>query len=135
MRRLVITGALSMGLGLAVLSQANSVLASHLDIFHAVAGRYVALRHACVPDDGQQMVYRRIAGWPSAFPSMGTSIGGLIIPMVVSIELHRSHEWQGALISQFGSSTVILIPLNLIVLRFEPPLANQESNTPGKPVF
>ena len=132
MRRLVITGALSMGLGLAVLSQATQFWQIIL-IYSTLLPVGMLL---CGTLASQTMVSKWFTGnrgLAIGLSSMGTSIGGLIIPMVV-IALIARYEWQGALLILSVVSTVILIPLNLIVLRFEPPLANQESK-PGENQF
>lgn len=133
MRRLVITGALSMGLGLAVLSQATQFWQIIL-IYSTLLPVGMLL---CGTLASQTMVSKWFTGnrgLAIGLSSMGTSIGGLIIPMVV-IALIVRYEWQGALLILSVVSTVILIPLNLIVLRFEPPLANQESKPRGNQFF
>ena len=123
MRRLVITGAVSMGLGLALLSQATQ--------FWQIILVYCTLLPIgmlfCGTLASQTMVSKWFTGnrgLAIGLSAMGTSIGGLIIPMVV-ITLIARYEWQGALLVLSVVSTVILIPLNLVILRFEPPLANQ----------
>ena len=129
MRRLVITGALSMGLGLAVLSQATQFWQIIL-IYSTLLPVGMLL---CGTLASQTMVSKWFTGnrgLAIGLSSMGTSIGGLIIPMMVIVLITR-YEWQGALLILSVVSTVILIPLNLIVLRFEPPLANQESKPRG----
>jgi MFS family permease len=133
MRRLVITGALSMGLGIAVLSQATQFWQIIL-IYSTLLPVGMLL---CGTLASQTMVSKWFTGnrgLAIGLSSMGTSIGGLIIPMVV-IALIARYEWQGALLILSVVSTVILIPLNLIVLRFEPPLANQESKPGGNQFF
>ncbi|MBT3625983.1 MAG: MFS transporter [Gammaproteobacteria bacterium] len=124
MRRLVITGAVSMGLGLGLLSQATQ--------FWQIILVYCTLLPIgmlfCGTLASQTMVSKWFTGnrgLAIGLSAMGTSIGGLIIPIVV-VTLIARYEWQGALLFLSVVSTAILIPLNLLVLRFEPPLANQE---------
>ena len=128
MRRLVITGAVSMGLGLALLSQANQfwqvilIYSTLLPIGMLLCGTLAS----------QTMISKWFTGdrgLAIGLSAMGTSIGGLIIPMIV-IELIAGHEWQGTLLILSVASTIILIPLNTIILRFEPPTANYEANRP-----
>lgn len=127
MRRMVITGAVSMGLGLALLSQATQfwqiilVYSTLLPVGMLLCGTLAS----------QTMVSKWFTGnrgLAIGLSAMGTSIGGLIIPMMV-IELIARHEWQGALLILSVVSTVILVPLNLLVLRFEPPVPNHRSGT------
>jgi MFS family permease len=125
MRRLVIAGAVSMGLGLALLSQATQ--------FWQIILIYTTLLPIgmllCGTLASQTMVSKWFTGnrgLAIGLSAMGTSIGGLIIPMVV-IALIARHEWQGTMLILSVVSTVILIPLNLLVLRFEPPLVNRDS--------
>jgi MFS family permease len=126
MRRLVITGAVSMGLGLALLSEANQfwqvilIYSTLLPIGMLLCGTLAS----------QTMISKWFTGdrgLAIGLSAMGTSVGGLIIPMIV-IELIASHEWEGTLLILSVASTIILIPLNMIVLKFEPPTANYESN-------
>ena len=126
MRRLVITGAVSMGLGLALLSEANQfwqvilIYSTLLPIGMLLCGTLAS----------QTMVSKWFTGdrgLAIGLSAMGTSVGGLIIPMIV-IELIASHEWEGTLLILSVASTIILIPLNMIVLKFEPPAANYEPN-------
>jgi len=123
MRRLVIAGAVSMGLGLALLSQATQ--------FWQVILIYTTLLPIgmllCGTLASQTMVSKWFTGnrgLAIGLSAMGTSIGGLIIPMVV-IALIARYEWQGALLILSVVSTVILIPLNFLVLRFEPPVVDR----------
>lgn len=127
MRRMVITGAVSMGLGLALLSQASQFWQVIL-IYSTLLPVGMLL---CGTLASQTMVSKWFTGnrgLAIGLSAMGTSIGGLIIPTVV-IELIAGHEWQGALLILSVVSTVILVPLNLIVLRFEPPVPNHRSGT------
>ena len=126
MRRLVITGAVSMGLGLALLSEANQfwqvilIYSTLLPIGMLLCGTLAS----------QTMISKWFTGdrgLAIGLSAMGTSVGGLIIPMIV-IELIASHEWEGTLLILSVASTIILIPLNMIVLKFEPPTANYEPN-------
>ena len=125
MRRLVIAGAVSMGFGLALLSQATQ--------FWQIILIYTTLLPVgmllCGTLASQTMISKWFTGnrgLAIGLSAMGTSIGGLIIPMVV-IALIARHEWQGAMLILSVVSTVILIPLNLLVLRFEPPFVNRDS--------
>ncbi len=127
MRRLVIVGALSMGLGLALLSLATQfwqiilIYSTLLPIGMLLCGTLAS----------QTMVSKWFTGnrgLAIGLSAMGTSIGGLIIPMVI-IELIARHEWQDTMLILSVVSTVILIPLNLFVLRFEPPSAGGESGS------
>ena len=126
MRRLVITGAVSMGLGLALLSEANQfwqvilIYSTLLPIGMLLCGTLAS----------QTMISKWFTGdrgLAIGLSAMGTSVGGLIIPMIV-IELIASHKWEGTLLILSVASTIILIPLNIIVLKFEPPTANYEPN-------
>ena len=126
MRGLVITGAVSMGLGLALLSEANQfwqvilIYSTLLPIGMLLCGTLAS----------QTMISKWFTGdrgLAIGLSAMGTSVGGLIIPMIV-IELIASHEWEGTLLILSVASTIILIPLNMIVLKFEPPTANYEPN-------
>lgn len=127
MRRLVIAGAVSMGLGLALLSQASQ--------FWQVILIYTTLLPIgmllCGTLASQTMVSKWFTGnrgLAIGLSAMGTSIGGLVIPVVV-ITLIARYEWQGALLILSVVSTVILIPLNFLVLRFEPPLVDLGNGT------
>ena len=126
MRGLVITGAVSMGLGLALLSEANQfwqvilIYSTLLPIGMLLCGTLAS----------QTMISKWFTGdrgLAIGLSAMGTSVGGLIIPMIV-IELIASHEWEGTLLILSVASTIILIHLNMIVLKFEPPTANYEPN-------
>ena len=127
MRRLVIAGAVSMGLGLALLSLATQFWQIIL-IYSTLLPVGMLL---CGTLASQTMVSKWFTGnrgLAIGLSAMGTSIGGLIIPMVV-IELIARHEWQGTLLILSVVSTAILIPLNLLVLRIEPPTAGGASGT------
>ena len=103
MRRLVITGAVSMGLGLALISEANQfwqvilIYSTLLPIGMLLCGTLAS----------QTMVSKWFTGdrgLAIGLSAMGTSVGGLIIPMIV-IELIASHEWEGTLLILSVAST------------------------------
>lgn len=52
--------------------------------------------------------------------SMGTSMGGFVFPMITS-GLIASFQWQGAAMALGLLVAVVMVPLNLLVLRYDPP--------------
>ena len=130
MRWLTILGAALMGLGLALLSKATQ--------FWQIILIYSTLLPVGMLLCGSLISQTMISKWFSdkrglaiGLSAMGTSIGGLIIPLI-AMELIANHGWKGALLILSVASTTILIPLNLFVLRFEAPAAKQtlETNQP-----
>ncbi len=60
--------------------------------------------------------------------SMGTSLGGLTIPLITS-GLISNFEWQGAIFYLGLAMALIIVPVNLFVLRVEPPPLDPSGKT------
>ena len=127
MRRLVVSGAASMGIGLILLSQATE--------FWQVIVVYTFILPASMLLTGTLASQTMISKWFThrrsfaiGLSAMGTSIGGLLIPLITTV-LIEWYAWNGALMVLAVGSLVILIPLNFFVLRFEPvvPVEQKES--------
>ncbi len=118
MRRLVIFGVAFMGVGLFLLSQATE--------FWQVVAVYTFILPVSMLLTGTLASQTMISKWFTrqrslaiGLSSMGTSIGGLAIPLITTA-LIDWYAWQGALMFLAVGSLVIMIPLNLAILRFEP---------------
>ena len=119
MRQLVVFGAACMGTGLFLLSQASE--------FWQVILVYTLVLPVSMLLTGTLASQTMISKWFTSHRSlaiglsaMGTSIGGLLIPLITTALIDR-YAWEGALMVLALGSLVILIPLNFAILRFEPP--------------
>lgn len=120
MRWLVIGGAAAMATGLLLLSAATEFWLIVV-VFTTVLPVGMLL---CGTLASQTMVSKWFTGsrgFAIGLSAMGTSIGGLTIPLVTSW-LIESYQWQGALFILAIASVILLVPLNFLVLRFEPPV-------------
>ena len=118
MRQLVVFGAACMGTGLFLLSQASE--------FWQVILVYTLVLPVSMLLTGTLASQTMISKWFTSHRSlaiglsaMGTSIGGLLIPLITTALIDR-YAWEGALMVLALGSLVILIPLNFAILRFEP---------------
>lgn len=121
MRLLVMTGALCIAGGLALLSQATQFW--HVIAVHATLLPFGMI--LCGTLASQTMVSKWFTtnrGFAIGVSAMGTSIGGFIFPMVTA-ELIAGFDWQMSLLILAGMSFLVLLPLNFIVLRVPPPSA------------
>jgi MFS family permease len=119
MRWLVVTGGLLIGTGLGLLSQATSfwqvivIYSTFLPLGMILCGTLAS----------QTMVSKWFVdqrGIAIGISSMGTSIGGFLFPLICSY-LIASFYWHGALLWLGGAALLVLIPLNFILLRQQPP--------------
>jgi|TARA_B100002003_G_C14154029_1_gene555309 MFS family permease len=118
-RNLVITGALSISLGLFGLSQAKYfwqvviIYASFLPVGLVLCGTLAS----------QTLVSKWFTSNRSlaiGISASGTSIGGFIFPLL-TVELIIAFEWQTSLLVLSVISLMILVPLNLFALKASPP--------------
>jgi MFS family permease len=120
MRYLVLTGAVLMAAGLGLLSVST-------EFWHIVVIYMTLLPTGmllCGTLASQTMVSKWFTanrGFAIGLSAMGTSIGGLTIPLITTVLIDH-FEWHGALLILAIVSLVVLIPLNYLVLRFEPPV-------------
>lgn len=127
LRRLIILGAVLMGLGLALLSTATQFWQIIL-IYSTLLPVGMLLCGSLISQTMISKWFSNNRGLAIGLSAMGTSIGGLIIPLAV-MELISNHGWKDALLILSVVSTTILIPLNFLVLRYEAPLAKQTLKT------
>jgi MFS family permease len=119
MRWLVVCGAALIGLGLCLLSFATAfwqIIFLHLTLLPVG----MAL---CGTLASQTMVgkwFTENRGLAIGISAAGTSIGGFIFPMVTNV-LISSFDWQNALLILAGLTIAVMIPLNFLILRKEPP--------------
>ena len=118
MRKLVVYGAAFMGTGLFLLSRATE--------FWQVIFVYTVILPVSMLLTGTLASQTMISKWFSSerslaigLSAMGTSLGGLLIPMITTALIDR-YAWEGAFMVLAVGSLVILIPLNFVILRFEP---------------
>ncbi len=136
MRLLVVFGAICMGVGLFFLSLATE--------FWQVVVIYTFVLPVSMLLTGTLASQTMISKWFTTqrslaigLSAMGTSIGGLLIPLVTAM-LIEHYAWQGALLVLAVGSLVILVPINLLILRIEPPLqgvASQKSSDPYQRIW
>jgi len=120
-RNLVVIGAISISAGLLALSQATQ--------FWQVALLYSTLLPIGMVLCGTLASQALVSKWFTSdrsialgISAMGTSIGGFIFPLV-TVWLFNSYDVETTLIVLSILSFVVLVPLNLLVLRIEPPIA------------
>ena len=119
MRWMVMAGALSTAVGLFLLSLATSLWQITV-IYMTLLPVGMLL---CGTLSSQTMVSKWFTGnrgLAIGLSSMGTSIGGLIVPLVVAY-LIEAYDWQSAYLILSIVSLLLLLPLNYVVLKFEPP--------------
>ena len=119
MRLLVMGGALALAIGFGLLTQATEYW--QIILVHATVLPIGML--LCGPLASQTMVskwFTEKRGVAIGISSLGTSLGGLTIPLLTTW-LISSYEWQGALLVLSVLSILLLLPLNFVILRFEPP--------------
>lgn len=118
-RRLVVIGALSTSFGLLALSQANAywqvvvVYATFLPVGMVLCGTLAS----------QTLVSKWFTSNRSmaiGLSAMGTSIGGLLFPLIIA-GLMETYNLQTTLAFLALLSFVVLLPVNLVVLRVQPP--------------
>ena len=120
-RTMVIIGAVSTGLGLFGLSQAEQ--------FWQITFIYTTFLPVGMVLCGTLASQTLVSKWFTTNRSMaigisatGTSIGGFIFPLL-SAELIEAFEWRTTLIILSTLSLIVLVPLNLIILRVPPPVS------------
>lgn len=119
MRGMVVSGILIMAFGLLLLSVSNAfwqIIAIHFTLLPL--GMIL-----CGTLASQTMVSKWFTakrGLAIGISSMGTSLGGLVMP-VVTEQLIGDYSWQQALWMLAAASLVLLLPLNLYVLRARAP--------------
>jgi len=130
MRLLVLSGALAMSLGLFLLSLATE--------FWQIVAVHVTLLPVGMILTGTLASQTMVSKWFTekrglaiGVSSMGTSLGGLSVPLVTAW-LIGEQGWQGAYLVLAMLSLILLVPLNYLVLRHDPPILRlQASETSG----
>ncbi len=130
MRLLVLSGALAMSLGLFLLSLATE--------FWQIVALHVTLLPVGMILTGTLASQTMVSKWFTekrglaiGLSSMGTSLGGLSVPLVTAW-LIGEQGWQGAYLVLAMLSLILLVPLNYLVLRHDPPILRlQASETSG----
>ena len=130
MRLLVLSGALAMSLGLFLLSLATQ--------FWQIVALHVTLLPVGMILTGTLASQTMVSKWFTekrglaiGVSSMGTSLGGLSVPLVTAW-LIGEQGWQGAYLVLAMLSLILLVPLNYLVLRHDPPILRlQASETSG----
>lgn len=130
MRLLVLSGALAMSLGLFLLSLATE--------FWQIVALHVTLLPVGMILTGTLASQTMVSKWFTekrglaiGVSSMGTSLGGLSVPLVTTW-LIGQQGWQGAYLVLAMLSLILLVPLNYLVLRHDPPILRlQASETSG----
>lgn len=119
MRLLVLSGALAMSLGLFLLSLATE--------FWQIVALHVTLLPVGMILTGTLASQTMVSKWFTekrglaiGVSSMGTSLGGLSVPLVTAW-LIGEQGWQGAYLVLAMLSLILLVPLNYLVLRHDPP--------------
>ncbi|MDA0977695.1 MAG: MFS transporter [Proteobacteria bacterium] len=119
MRWLVLAGVLAMGVGLVLLSRVTA--------FWQIVAIYATLLPLgmllCGTLASQTMVSKWFIEGRSlaiGISSMGTSIGGLLLPALVAFLL-LTYDWQNVLMVLAVVTVGLLAPLNYVVLRQNPP--------------
>ena len=130
MRLLVLSGALTMSLGLFLLSLATEfwqIVALHVTLLPV--GMILTGTLASQTMVSKWFIEKR--GLAIGVSSMGTSLGGLSVPLVTAW-LIVEQGWQGAYLVLAMLSLILLVPLNYLVLRHDPPILRlQASETSG----
>ncbi|MEK9820618.1 MAG: MFS transporter [Gammaproteobacteria bacterium] len=130
MRLLVLSGALAMSLGLFLLSLATE--------FWQIVALHVTLLPVGMILTGTLASQTMVSKWFTekrglaiGVSSMGTSLGGLSVPLLTAW-LIGEQGWQGAYLVLAMLSLILLVPLNYLVLRHDPPILRlQASETSG----
>lgn len=130
MRLLVLSGALAMSLGLFLLSLATE--------FWQIVALHVTLLPVGMILTGTLASQTMVSKWFTekrglaiGVSSMGTSLGGLTVPLLTAW-LIGEQGWQGAYLVLAMLSLILLLPLNYLVLRHDPPILRlQASETSG----
>ena len=130
MRLLVLSGALAMSLGLFLMSLATE--------FWQIVALHVTLLPVGMILTGTLASQTMVSKWFTekrglaiGVSSMGTSLGGLSVPLVTAW-LIGEQGWQGAYLVLAMLSLILLVPLNYLVLRHDPPILRlQASETSG----
>ncbi|MEK9868291.1 MAG: MFS transporter [Gammaproteobacteria bacterium] len=130
MRLLVLSGALAMSLGLFLLSLATE--------FWQIVALHVTLLPVGMILTGTLASQTMVSKWFTekrglaiGVSSMGTSLGGLSLPLLTAW-LIGEQGWQGAYLVLAMLSLILLVPLNYLVLRHDPPILRlQASETSG----
>ena len=130
MRLLVLSGALAMSLGLFLLSLATE--------FWQIVALHVTLLPVGMILTGTLASQTMVSKWFTekrglaiGVSSMGTSLGGLSVPLLTAW-LIGEQGWQGAYLVLATLSLILLVPLNYLVLRHDPPILRlQASETSG----
>ena len=130
MRLLVLSGALAMSLGLFLLSLATQ--------FWQIVALHVTLLPVGMILTGTLASQTMVSKWFTekrglaiGVSSMGTSLGGLSLPLLTAW-LIGEQGWQGAYLVLAMLSLILLVPLNYLVLRHDPPILRlQASETSG----
>lgn len=130
MRLLVLSGALAMSLGLFLLSLATE--------FWQIVALHVTLLPVGMLLTGTLASQTMVSKWFTekrglaiGVSSMGTSLGGLTVPLLTAW-LIGEQGWQGAYLVLAILSLILLVPLNYLVLRHDPPILRlQTSETSG----
>ena len=119
MRLLVMLGGFCLSLGLLLLSMATAFW--QIILIHATLlplGILLAGVLASQTMVSKWFVHKRSLA--IGISAMGTSMGGFIFPLITG-GLISQFDWQTSLLVLAGMSLVLLMPLNYIILRFEPP--------------
>ena len=129
MRWLVVVGAVSMSTGLALLSMATE--------FWQVILVYILFLPPGMLLTGTLASQTMVSKWFTekrgvaiGLSAMGTSLGGLTIPLITTA-LIDAYAWQGALMILAVVS--IMVPLNFLILRHEPPAPASEEHADSHP--
>lgn len=130
MRLLVLSGALAMSLGLFLLSLATEfwqIVVLHVTLLPV--GMILTATLASQTMVSKWFTEKR--GLAIGVSSMGTSLGGLSVPLLTAW-LIGEQGWQGAYLVLAMLSLILLVPLNYLVLRHDPPILRlQASETSG----
>lgn len=129
MRILVLVGVLSLSLGLFLLSLATQLW--HIVVLHMTLLPVGML--LCGTLASQTMVSKWFTDNRSlaiGISSMGTSLGGLTVP-ILTAWLISTEGWQGAYLVLSLVSLILLMPINFLVLRHDPPAPQVHASGSG----
>ena len=125
LRTLIIFGALCMAAGLTLVSFATS--------FWMILAAYATLLPASIVLCGSLSSQTLVSKWFSegrgfalGISSLGSSFGGFILPAIISA-LIAGTSWRTAMLILAVTCLIAMIPLNWIVLRKDPPKAQEEA--------
>ena len=119
MRWLVVSGAVLIAVGLCLVSVATAFW--QIVLIHATllpVGMILSGTLASQTMVSKWFVEQR--SMAIGISSMGTSMGGFVFPVITS-GLIAGFQWQGAAMALGLLVAVIMVPLNLLVLRYDPP--------------